>query len=113
MKEHDKTPEQQLSDVKRGNLSEKEFRGMTVRMIQEKESLERECSHRSRRHGMFSKDLEEVKNKQHFPSGPVVGNPPADVGNIGLIPGPGRSHIPQLLKPMHLEPLLCNEKPLQ
>ena len=45
-----KTPEQQLSDVKRGSLSEKEFRGMTVRMIQEKESLERAWGHRPRRH---------------------------------------------------------------
>ena len=50
MKEHDKTPEQQLSHVKRGNLSEKEFRGMIVKMIQEKESLDREWSHRSRRY---------------------------------------------------------------
>ena len=33
-KEQDKTPEQQLSHVKRGNLYEKEFRGMIVKMIQ-------------------------------------------------------------------------------
>ena len=64
-------------------------------------------------------------------------NPPANTGDTGSSPGPGRSHMPrsnyarvpqllslrsrahepQLLKPMHLEPTLrnkrshCNEKP--
>ena len=52
------------------------------------------------------------------PGGPVVENPPANVGNTGLIPGPGRFHMqqgndthkPQLPKPSHLEPLLCNKR---
>ena len=30
-----------------------------------------------------------------FPDGPVVKNLPADAGDIGLIPGPGRFHMPQ------------------
>ena len=30
-----------------------------------------------------------------FPNGPVVKNLPADAGDIGLIPGPGRFHMPQ------------------
>ena len=34
MKEQDKTPEKQLNDVEIGNLPEKEFRIMTVKMIQ-------------------------------------------------------------------------------
>ena len=29
-----------------------------------------------------------------FPSGPVVGNPPANAGKADLIPGPGRSDLP-------------------
>ena len=29
-----------------------------------------------------------------FPGGPVVKNPPADAGDTGSIPGPGRSHMP-------------------
>ena len=74
----------------------------------------------------------------------MVKNPPANAGDTGLSPGPGRSHmpqgtkperqkywagaleptshnywahVPQLLKPAHLEPVLrnkrrhCNEKP--
>ena len=53
-----------------------------------------------------------------FPWGPVVKNPPANAGGMGLIPGPGRSHmlqsnqapVPQLLKPPHLEPMLCNKR---
>ena len=34
MKEHDKTPEKKLNEVEIGNLPEKEFRIMIVRMIQ-------------------------------------------------------------------------------
>ena len=30
-----------------------------------------------------------------FPGGPVVKNLPANAGDTGLIPGPGRSHMPQ------------------
>ena len=30
-----------------------------------------------------------------FPGGLVVKNPPANAGNTGSIPGPGRSHVPQ------------------
>ena len=37
-----------------------------------------------------------IKNPHRdFPGGSVVKNPSADAGNTGLIPGPGRSHIPQ------------------
>ena len=35
MKEQDKTPEKQLSEVEIGNLEEKEFRIMIVKMIQD------------------------------------------------------------------------------
>ena len=81
---------------------------------------------------------------QDFPGGTVVKNLPANAGDTGSSPGLGRSHmppsnqarvpqllslcsrahepqllahVPQLLKPVHLEPLLCekrshrNEKP--
>ena len=30
-----------------------------------------------------------------FPGGPGVRNPPADAGDMGSIPGPGRSRVPQ------------------
>ena len=30
-----------------------------------------------------------------FPSGTVVGNPPANAGDTGSCPGPGRSHMPR------------------
>ena len=53
-----------------------------------------------------------------FPGGAVAGNPPANAGDTGSSPGPGRSHMPwgnwaqapQLLKPAHLEPVLRNER---
>ena len=38
-----------------------------------------------------------VKKDYHrdFPGGTVVKNPPANAGDTGSSPGPGRSHIPQ------------------
>ena len=35
------------------------------------------------------------KKIQGFPGGSVVKNPPANAGDTGLIPIPGRSHMPQ------------------
>ena len=35
MKEHDKTPEKQLNEVEIGNLREKEFRIMIVKVVQD------------------------------------------------------------------------------
>ena len=35
------------------------------------------------------------KQKRDFPGGAVVNNPPANGGDTGSIPGPGRSHMPQ------------------
>ena len=71
--------------------------------------------------------------REDFTGDPVVKNPSANAGDPGLIPGLGRSHVPQgnqarvhgndlahmsqLPKSQHLEPLLCskrshrNEKP--
>ena len=60
----------------------------------------------------------------------MVKNPPANAGDKGSSPGPGRSHMlwsnkvrgpqllslrsrdrePQLLKPVHLESVLCNKR---
>ena len=60
----------------------------------------------------------------------MVKNPPANAGDMGSSHGPGRSHVPrsnqapgpqllslrsgahepQLLKPMRLEPVLCNRR---
>ena len=65
-----------------------------------------------------------------FPGGAVVKNPPANAGDTGSSPGPGRfhmprsnwarapqllslcsrAHAPQLLKPAHLEPVLHNNR---
>ena len=30
-----------------------------------------------------------------FPGGAVIKNPPASAGDMGLSPGPGRSHMPR------------------
>ena len=35
------------------------------------------------------------KKNLGFPGGAVVKNPPANAGDTGLSPGPGRSHMPQ------------------
>ena len=35
------------------------------------------------------------KKSRDFPGGTVVKNPPANAGDMGLSPGPGRSHMPR------------------
>ena len=35
------------------------------------------------------------KKKRDFRGGAVVKNPPANAGDTGSIPGPGRSHMPR------------------
>ena len=62
MKEQDKTPEKQLNEVEIGNLPEKEFRKIIVRMIQDLgKRMEVKIE---KMQEMFNKDLEELKNKQ-------------------------------------------------
>ena len=34
-------------------------------------------------------------SERGFPGGAVVKNPPANAGDTGLSPGPGRSHMPR------------------
>ena len=58
MKGQDKTPEKQLNEVEIGNLPEKEFRIMIVKMIQDLGKTMEKMQE------MFTKDLEELKNKQ-------------------------------------------------
>ena len=62
MKEQDKTPEEQLSEIEIGNLPEKEFRVMIVKMIQD--LRKRKETQIEKTQEMFNKDLEELKNKQ-------------------------------------------------
>ena len=62
MKEQDKTPEKQLNGVEIGNLQEKEFRIMMVKMIQDlRKRMEAKIE---KMQEMFNKDLEKLKNKQ-------------------------------------------------
>ena len=58
MKGQDKTPEKQLNQVETGNLSEKEFRIMIVKMIQDLGKTMEKMQE------TFTKGLEELKNKQ-------------------------------------------------
>ena len=58
MKGQSKISEQQLNEVETGNLPEKEFRKMIVKMIQGlRKTMEKMQE-------MFIKDLQELKNKQ-------------------------------------------------
>ena len=61
MKEQDKTTEKQLNEVDIGNLSEKEFRIMIVKMIQDLGKRMEATIEKMQE--MFNKDLEELKNK--------------------------------------------------
>ena len=39
--------------------------------------------------------VDEKMRFRDFPGGAVVENPPANAGDMGSIPGPGRSHMPR------------------
>ena len=58
MKGQDRAPENQLNEVEIGNLPEKEFRIMIVKMIQNLEKTMEKMQE------MFTKDPGELKNKQ-------------------------------------------------
>ena len=69
VKEHEKCPRNQTKEEEIGNLSEKEFRIMIIKMIQNLEnkmdlqinSLETKIE---KMQEMFNKDLEEIKKSQ-------------------------------------------------
>ena len=62
MKGQDKTPEKQLNEVEMGNLPEKEFRIMIVKMIPD---LRKRMEAKSEKmQEMSATDLEELKDKQ-------------------------------------------------
>ena len=62
MNGQDKIPEKQLNEVEIGNLTEKEFRIMIVKMIQDlRKRMEAKIE---KMQEMFTKDLEELKNTQ-------------------------------------------------
>ena len=58
MKEQDKIPEKQLNEVEIGNLPEKEFGLMIVKLIQDLGKTMENMQE------IFTKDLEELENKQ-------------------------------------------------
>ena len=62
LKEQDKTPEKHLNEVEIGNLPEKEFRIMVVKMIQD--LRKRTEAKIEKMQEMFNNDLEELRNKQ-------------------------------------------------
>ena len=62
MYQMNKTPEKQLNEVEIGKLPEKEFRILIVKMIQDlRKRMEAKIE---KMQEMFSKDLEELKNKK-------------------------------------------------
>ena len=44
---------------------------------------------------LFQEDKFVLILKRDFPGGAVVKNPPANAGDTGSSPGPGRSHMPR------------------
>ena len=62
MKEQDKTLQDQINEEEIGNLPEKEFRVMIIKIIQ---NLRKRMEARIEKiQEMFNKDLEKLKNKQ-------------------------------------------------
>ena len=69
VKEHEKCPPSQTKEEKIGNLPEKEFRIMIVKMVQNLENkMELQINSLEKRiekmQEMFNKDLEEIKKNQ-------------------------------------------------
>ena len=62
MKEQGKIPQEQINEEEIGNLPEKEFKVMIVKMIQNLGN--RMQAQIEKIQDMFNKDLEELKNKQ-------------------------------------------------
>ena len=62
MKAQDKTPEKQPNEEEIGNLPEKEFKVIIVKMIQD--LGKRMEAKTEKMQDMFKKDIEELKNKQ-------------------------------------------------
>jgi len=66
VKEHDKSPPNQTKEEEIGNLPEKEFKIMIVKMIQNLENkmklqINRQETRIEKMQEMFNKDLEEIK----------------------------------------------------
>ena len=59
MTEQNKTPEEELTDTEIGNLPEKEFRAMIIKMIKE---FRRRMYAQSEKLEIFNKELENIKN---------------------------------------------------
>ena len=87
IKEQGKNLPDQTNEEETGSVPEKEYRVMIVKMMQNLGNRENTRK--------FNEDLEELKSKQGFPGGTVVKNPPANAGDTGSSPGPGRSHMPR------------------
>ena len=71
VKEHDKCPPNQIKEEEIGNLPEKEFRKVKVKMIQNLENkmelqINRLESRIENLQEMFNKDLEEIKKSQYI-----------------------------------------------
>ena len=60
-KEQGKTPEEELNEVETGNLPEKEFRVMIIKMIKE---LKGRIDAQSKKLEVFNKELENIENNQ-------------------------------------------------
>ena len=62
MKEQDKTPEEQISEMEIGNLPEKQFRVMMVKIIQDlRKRMETQTKKLQEK---INKELEDLKEKQ-------------------------------------------------
>ena len=58
-KEQDKTPKEELSEVETGNLPNKEFKVMIIKMTKE---LRRRMDEQNKKSEVFNKELENKKN---------------------------------------------------
>ena len=103
MKEQDKNPLDQTNEEQIGSLPEKEFRVMIVKMMQNlgnrmekiQETFNKDLEELTSKQTTMNNTINEIKNSLGFPGGAVVENLPANAGDMGSSPGPGRSHMPR------------------
>ena len=70
MKEQDKLPEEHLSEVEIGNLPEKEFRVMMIKMIQDLgKRMEAQVE---KTQGIFNKELEDLRNEHREMNSTII-----------------------------------------
>ena len=76
-------------------ITDNELRKLLRKGPTPKRKMGEACEQSAHQKVKIQRLLNRQKEIQDFPSGPVVKNLPANAGDLGLIPGLGRYHVPR------------------